>query len=442
MKIAVIGGGVSGLVSAYLISKESEKRGIKASIKLFEKESRCGGTMSSTTKDGFTVESGPNGFLDSKKETLELIKSAGLGSELLPSSRESELRFVYDGKKLWKVPEKPIEFAFSGLITPLGKARILSEIFIKKSDIPDETVGDFVRRRLGREAAEKLIDPMIRGIYAGNLDELDLDFAFHRMKELERDYGSLFKAMFKLKKGGPPPGHLTSFRNGMQELIDTIEKIGGFEVIKNFEIKEVLKNGDMWRIKAENYDEDFDKIVFTLPAYALAKIFKPVSKYAERISYQPICVVHLGYEEKLLEKKPQGFGFITLEKAKLKILGTIFSSNIFSNRAPKGMVLLSSMVGGAFNKDVLNMSDDEVINYTVNEVSRIFKSNGKPSFISFKRHIRAIPNYNLESKNMKKLIIDEIKKEKGLYLGGNAFFGIGVNDTIKRAYELSSEVFI
>jgi oxygen-dependent protoporphyrinogen oxidase len=228
----------------------------------------------------------------------------------------------------------------------------------------------------------------------------------------------------------------------MQQLIDTLEKCGRFEVIKKIEVQEVLKNGNMWRVKAENYDEDFDKIVFTLPAYALAKIFKPVSKYAERISYQPICVVHTGYDEKTLEKKPEGFGFITLEKAKLKILGTIFSSNIFSNRAPEGKILFSSMVGGALNRDVLDMSDDEVISYTVNEVSRIFNAKVNPSFISFKRHIRAIPNYNLEAKNMKKLVIDELKKEKGLYLGGNAFFGIGVNDTIKRAYELSSEVFI
>jgi len=440
MRIAVIGGGISGLSSAYLTLKEAKKRNIAIDLYIFEKENKLGGTISTIFRDGFICECGPNGFLNSKKETMDLIKDLNLENKLLVSDKESKKRYVYDGHRMWKIPEKPIEFLSSGYISFKGKLRILSEFFILPKDIENESVADFVRRRLGDEAAEKLIDPMVRGIYAGDIEKLELKSAFSRIKELENEYGSLFKAMFKLKRGGAPPGYLSSFDTGLYRLIEALETQISGRIIKGEEVLGIRKKDKFWLVKTRNAELSFDKVILSIPAYKLKEIYRPVSGLCEKIVYQPLNVVHLGYKLKNIPTKPDGFGFISLRVARTNILGAIFSSNMFKNRAPRGYTLISAMIGGAFKNEVRELGDEEVLSLVINGINQILNTHNCPEFIYHARHNNAIPNYNTGYSKIRDEIFNIIYKEEGLFLCGNAFFGVGVNDTIKRAKEISNIV--
>jgi oxygen-dependent protoporphyrinogen oxidase len=440
MKIAIIGGGISGLSAAYLTLKEAKNKNIAIELYIFEKENKLGGTISTISKNGFICEGGPNGFLNSRKETMDLIKDLDLEKKLLVSNKESKKRYVYDGNRMWKIPEKPIEFLSSGYISFKGKLRILSEFFRPAKDIENESVADFVRRRLGFEAAEKLIDPMVRGIYAGDIEKLELKSAFSRIKELEKNYGSLFKAMFKLKRGGAPTGHLASFDLGLYRLIEALEEQIQGRIIKGEEVLHIERKDKSWQVKTKSEELFFDKVILSVPAYKLKDIYKPVSELCDKIIYQPLNVVHLGYKLKKMPIKPDGFGFISLKAAKTNLLGAIYASNMFKNRAPEGHILISAMIGGAFKNEVRHISDEEIISLSINDINRILNIVDRPDFVQHWRHNNAIPNYNMGYSKIKEEIIKIIDKEEGLYLCGNAFFGVGINDTIKRAKELSNIV--
>jgi len=220
-KIAIIGAGISGLSAAYYIKKLCPG----AFVAVLEKEDFAGGKMRTCRENGFLMEEGPNGFLDNKPHTLDLVAELGFSNRLFKSSDASRRRFIFLKNRLNRLPENPLRFLASRLMSVKGKARLLVEFFIKKG-IPehDESLHDFAVRRLGMEAAERLIDPMVSGIFAGDPKNMSLRAAFPRIYELERDYGGLFKGLIAVmkekkrekKRGTPagPGGTLTSFTNG------------------------------------------------------------------------------------------------------------------------------------------------------------------------------------------------------------------------------------
>jgi len=436
--IAVLGAGLSGLSTAYLIARDFKD----AKIQVFEKSKRIGGTIfSQKTEEGFLVEAGPNGFLSGKPTTLKISEMLGIDKDYMSANKKAEKRFILKNGKLQKLPDSPGSFIFSGILNLKGKVRIAKEPFIKgyESD-EEESVAEFGKRRLGEQAVKYMLDPMVSGVFAGNVDKLSLKTCFPRIYQLEQEYGSLVKAMMKLKaKKASPSGKLTSYTNGMFHLITSLADVENLQVNLNSQVEKIEKKGDKYIVG--NCDTEFDVVVSAIPAYQLGALkFSPIEQLKEdlnSIPYPPMAIVSFSLKKGIVD----GFGFLIPSSEKREILGSLFSSQIFVNRGTESHDLITVMLGGDRNYEVKDFEMKEIIEIAVNEIAEILKIPvTELSQLSLFKWKKSIPQYY---KGHYK-IVDKVKlineNEKGFYITGNAFFGIGINDCTAASFETAKQV--
>jgi len=398
MNIAIIGGGISGLTTAFYIKQFKPE----AKITLFEKEDYLGGKMHTVNKNGFLIEEGSNGFLSNKPDTLELVKLSGLENLLLRSSDNARKRYIFH-KSLEILPESAMAFIKTPLLSIKGKLRVLGEIFTPaKKDDSDESLQDFGYRRVGKEMTDVFLDAMVAGIYASTPKKISAPAAFPAVVKLEREYGSLFKGMIaKKKKEAGPGGILMSFKGGVSTFIEQLETKIDMKIIKNKE-----------KVISNELEMDFDKVVLCSPAYDSAKILKnlspTISKKLFDIEYSPVSVVGLGYD--VLEHDLEGFGLLTTSEAKKEVLGILWDSSIFFDRAEKGKKLLRVMIGGQRNPNLALKNEDELIKMAINGIKEIMNIDATPNIVYVKKHVKAIPGVGLNdcvsnSKKCAKIVV-------------------------------------
>jgi oxygen-dependent protoporphyrinogen oxidase len=450
-RIAIIGGGIAGLSAGFFLKR---KLGDQTDLTIFEKENRLGGTIGVTREDGYIADWGPNGFLDREPLTLEFVRQTGLGDLLLPSNSKSEKRFIYRGGRLWEISANPIKFLSSGLLSVRGRLRIGLELFIrKKNNDDDETIFDFVARRIGKEAAEILIDPMVSGIFGGDARKLSLGACFPVMETMEQEYGGLIRAMIKKKKAagksgkkaGPagPAGHLTSFRGGLFTLIERLQEILKDNIALSSEIKSIARDeGGYYRIyKSDGNYEIFDYIVMATPSFTtgsmLEGISPEISQLLKQIPYANLAVVCHGYKLTDVGRPVDGFGFLVPHNQNLDILGSIWTSVIFPEQAPDGSVLFRTMLGGAKHNDMIDMGEEKLAQLAHENLAGIMNIKNTPSFEKVIVWRNAIPQYSIGHRARLKKIEAGLQSLGGIYLTGNAYTGIGLNDTIKRSHKIS-----
>ena len=404
MKIAIVGGGISGLSLAYYLQDDFE-------VTIFEKD-KWGGKAYTQKVDNYLLEEGVNGFLSNSPRTLELCEDIGI--KPIKANENAKKRFIYD-EKLIEIPTKPIDFLKSDIMPFLAKVRILMEFFIKpKCD--EESVEEFANRRFGKVFTEKMMIPMLAGIYASTPNKTSMNAAFAKLKKIECEYGSLFKGMMKLKRGGAPSGELHSFEYGMSEFINRLKEKTKAKFI-NQEIN------DIDELKS------FDKVIIATPTYEAAKILKKYKKLSEllsKIEYNPVAIVGFDYED----IKPVGFGVLTIKN---KTLGILMDKYIFPNRNA-----IRVMLGGARYPDIKYLSENDIIEIAKKDVEKITKAKN-PKFTWIKFHKKAIPNYSLGHQKLVDEIFKEARKE-GVILTGNAYKGVSFNDCIKNSYELAQRI--
>ena len=461
MKHAVIiGGGISGLATAWLLKSRAEREGIKLSLTLIEKEPQLGGKIKSIKADGYLCEWGPNGFLDSKPQTLDLCKELGAAGELLRSNDNARKRFIYSGGILNKLPENGPTFLKSRLISWPGKLRLAMEPFIPKyTGEEDETLADFGRRRLGSEALNKLIAPMVSGIFAGDPETMSLVSCFPRIAELEWEYGGLIKAMIFLAKkkkreqaagkvvasAAGPGGVLTSFKEGIETLTQImINKLTGVQLMSGTQVLEVKKGGSApYRVITEGGELDADLVIIAAPAHAgagmLGTLAPKVGALLAQIPYSSMTVLCFGYERERIALNLDGFGYLIPKEEGCNTLGTLWDSSIFQNRAPEGKVLLRSMMGGACHPEYIGLTDEEVVRRVRGDLKRIMGIDAAPSFVQVYRHEQAIPQYTVGHGKRLALLARESAKFPGLILTGNSYRGIGLNDCVAAAHRAVDE---
>lgn len=460
-KVIVVGGGISGLATAFLLRKKGGEAGIDLDVTLLEKEERVGGKIWSIKEEGYLCEWGPNGFLDSKPQTLDLCRDLGATGKLLRSNDNARKRFIYTGGALNRLPENGPMFLKSGLISWPGKLRLAMEPFIpKRTDGADETLASFGRRRLGEEALQKLISPMVSGIFAGNPETMSLRSCFPRIAELEDEYGSLIRAMIKLAKkkkqetaqgkavssAAGPGGVLTSFRWGIQELTDILaEQLGAESIVTGQTVTGLTTGGSApWRLRTATVDIDADVVVLASPAHATAGIISGVdpamAQVLGEIPYASMTVVCFGYERERIACDLNGFGYLIPKGEGMNTLGTLWDSSIFENRAPEGKVLLRSMLGGACFPDYVNLSDAEVMQRVRGDLQAIMGITAEPSFVRIFRHPQAIPQYTVGHAKRLTALQERAPAHPGLFLTGNSYRGIGLNDCAAAANRTADEV--
>lgn len=446
----IIGGGISGLSTAWLLRRQAQQSGIPLQITLLEKEPQVGGKIRSIRDNGFVCEWGPNGFLDNKPQTLELCRALGVEDRLHKSNDNARKRFIYSAGELHRLPENGPSFLKSRLLSWPGKLRLLGEPFAPPAPAGvDETLADFARRRLGQEALDKLIGPMVSGIFAGNPETMSLKSCFPRIAQLEQEYGGLFKAMLKLAKkkrqeraagqvtasAAGPGGTLTSFREGIQFLTDTLREQLGDCVRTGCGVTAVQADNGRYRVATDGCGTlQADLVIMAAPAYATAGMLAPLNAamvpLLEQIPYASLSVICCGYERQRISHPLDGFGYLIARKEGLSTLGTLWDSSMFDNRAPEDMVLLRSMAGGACLPELVNLPDGLLLSRVQDDLRLIMGIEAEPSFVRIFKHQQAIPQY-VSGHGQRLAELEALTAtHPGLLMTGNAFRGVGLNDCV------------
>jgi oxygen-dependent protoporphyrinogen oxidase len=451
VKIGIVGAGISGLATGHAVLE----RVPHADLTVFEAGPRPGGkVITEKTPEGYLCEWGVNAFLDKSPPTLELSRDLGL--DVMPADVSAKKRFVFSEGELHKLPEKPPEFFSSKLLSPGGRLRVIGEIFSGRAKKPDETLAEFGTRHLGREAFEKLIDPMASGVFAGDATKMSVKSCFPRIREVEDEYGSLIRGLIKLQKAarkagkkdtpGPGPGGvLTSFEDGMSAMTDALAAVLGERVKFNCPVQSIGRDGERYSVCLDGgTEEQFDVIVLASPAYAqaamLAELSPTLSGLVGDIGYPSLAVVCLGYEQHQVGNTMDGFGFLVPSREKRQILGTVSDSNVFPNRAPQGYSLLRTMVGGARSSELAMLADERLLDVVQSNLKEIMGVTADPVFAKIYRHERAIPQYVVGHANRLQAIENELGNFPGLVMTGNAFRGVSLNDCVVNARATADKI--
>ncbi|HSW64840.1 MAG TPA: protoporphyrinogen oxidase [Dissulfurispiraceae bacterium] len=449
-RIAIAGGGISGLSLAYALLDKNPA----LDVTVYEADTRPGGKIYTERVDSYLCEAGVNGFLDNKPATLELAKKLGLPP--IKSNDNARKRYIYFDGDLRMIPTDPAKFFLSNFLTLGGRLRMMSEYFIAKKIYDDESLKDFAVRRVGTEFYEKLLDPMASGIYAGDPEKMSIRSCFGKVYDLEQKYGGLIKgfmAVAKEKKeaggGGQveagPGGTLMSFEHGMYSLIQQLSTFLGQRLVTGKRLIETERAAHGYTLHfADGSQSDSDYVVITAPAHDMATAVKGIDSgiamQLRDIPYPALSVVAFGYRKEQLTRDLNLFGFLIPAREKRQILGTLFDTSIFPNRAPQDRVLLRVMIGGARAEERAMLPDDKLIDTAISELAAIADVKADPELIKVYRWKQAIPQYHVNHHKRIETIETALIRHKGLYLGGNAFRGVAVNDCIGNGYRLADQI--
>jgi len=447
-RVAVIGAGLAGLACAHRLLTTT-----RHDVVILEASDRVGGYLRTSRDAGYLVESGPNGFLDNAPDTLALVRELGLNAELLPSQDQARRRFVFRDGRLRLLPGTPGAFLRSDILSTGAKLRIACEPFAQRRPDGDETIHAFATRRLGTEAADVLVDPMVSGIFAGDARQLSLRASFPKMWELEEAHGGLFRALLarrrKVKASGAPVGSplgkLTSFRNGIETLPRALESALGHRVRARTRVAGLSQTSSEWTLVLDTGESlHADHIVLAAsPAAAanLIAVLEPsLAKTLVQIPSAPIAVIALGFDAESLRHPLDGFGFLVPRGQGPRILGALWESSVYAGRADEGQALIRVMAGGAHDPGFVSLGDDEAIGLVRRDLQVTMGVTAEPQMAQVIRHHEGIPQYTVGHLDRVATIDAALARLPGLHLTGHGYGGVGINHVIANARALADRL--
>ncbi|MGO9614087.1 MAG: protoporphyrinogen oxidase [Dissulfurispiraceae bacterium] len=448
MKTIIVGAGISGLSLAYALLERTPE----LDVTILEAENRPGGKIWTVKAQGFVCEAGVNGFLDNKPSTLDLASRIKLTP--IRSNDSARKRAIYTDSQLRVIPESPGAFFKSDFLSLWGRLRMVAELFVPRGHMEDESMESFAVRRVGREFFEKLLDPMASGVYAGDPSAMSIRSCFSKVYELEKNYGGLIKGFMALgresKKAGKkveagPGGTLMSFKDGMYSLVETLRQFIGDRLMTGKGVSSIDKKGNGFEVYCTDGSRyESDCVVLASPAHDSANIIRdmdrPISDILRGIPYPPVSVVALGFEKDKIQRDLNLFGFLIPGKEKRRILGTLFDSSIYANRAPEGHVLLRTLVGGARAPEIALLDDENMVSIVREELADILGIKAEPDLVWTYRWERAIPQYLVGHHGKLRRLDEAVANHNGLYLHGNAYRGVSVNDCISNSFSLAEKI--
>jgi oxygen-dependent protoporphyrinogen oxidase len=455
VRAVVVGAGISGLALAYRL----QQRMPHADLTVLEARDRPGGTVWTERRDGFQVEIGPNGFLDSKPSTIHLCRALGLDEHLLPASEAAgKNRYLFLNDRLKLLPNSFGSFLSSDLLSWHGKLGLLFERFRRPRRTPaDESIDAFARRRAGKEVADVFADALVTGIFAGDPALLSVRAAFPRLALLEEQYGSVLKGMARTARqrraeaaargaAYSRPGKMWSLREGLRRMIEALQGRLKPPPVLGICVQRIERTGrPAWTVHGEGQDRwPADAVVLTCPADQQAALVADLdAELADRIggiAYNRVAVVALGYRQADVPHNLNGFGYIIPQRRRRDVLGVQWCSSIFPGRAPAGMVLLRAMCGGWHRADVPGWDDARLLDAVRADLRQALGVEAAPAFHHIVRWDRAIPQYHLGHLERVAWIEARAERYPGLFLGGNAYRGVALNDCTEQGEVLAGRV--
>lgn len=440
----IIGGGITGLAAGFFL----KQRHGQDDFLVLEAAPKTGGNIDTTREDGFTVEHGPNGFLDNVPETLALAEALGLST--VRSDDAARKRFLICRGKPVRVPEGGLAFLRSPLLSLPGRFRVFGEPFARKRPPGDETVFNFAARRIGPEAAEVLVDTMVKGVFAGDSRALSLKSAFPKMADMEARHGSLVRAMLAkmakrltghrdAKAGGPagPGGVLTSFQGGLSTLIQCLSDQLAGRIETSAEVMALRHERGTFQAITRDRTYTAGKVLLAVPAPQAAAILDrslpAAAGLLRQIPSSPVTVAAMAFDRAAFPHPLDGFGFLVPDREKSCLLGCLWTSSIFPGRAPDGKVLLRAMLGGMRQPNLSAMPDERLLVITQAALKDCLGTLPLPDKHWIFRYPNGIAQYPPGHGDRLKALSLILDTMPGLCVAGNAYEGISVNLCIVQA---------
>ncbi|MEA3245128.1 MAG: protoporphyrinogen oxidase [Gemmatimonadota bacterium] len=398
-RLVVIGGGISGLAAAWAAADAAHRAGERLEVVVLERDREVGGKARSHREDGWLVEGGPSGFLRGKPEFERLIAAAGMTDAVVDARAAARRRFVYRAGALRLIRPSPVSLVRSGILGVGGAVRLAGEVVVPRARPHghDETVWEFAVRRIGVQAADRLVAPMCLGVFAGDAKRLSLQSAFPRMAALERDHGGLIRGLIA-KRGRMSTGSLASFRDGMQSLPLALAERGGFTVARDVEVMRLGHDGRRWAIATRRSGTvTADAVVLAVEPWVASGIVGSIAPAAATalgdIPCPSVAVVALGFGPAARARIPDGFGVLVSRGEGVRMLGNLWETSLYPGRGPDGGILVRAMLGGAVDPDIASLDDAAVLALAEDEVGRLYGLAEAPVFRRVVRIAKAIPQY-------------------------------------------------
>jgi oxygen-dependent protoporphyrinogen oxidase len=448
--IVVLGAGISGLTTAYLLSKKG------FDVTILEKKNEVGGSVDTFFENGYLFDRGPNSGLETTPVLSQLVNDLGLQDELVYADKTSNKRYILRNNELHPLPMSPSLFLKTRLFSSKAKFRLMAEPFVGRSeDGYNQSIAEFVKRRLGKEFLDYAIDPFVAGVYAGNAEDLSVKSAFPKLYDLEEKYGGLIigtvRSMRERKQRAEKAkqsAKMFSFKKGMGVLTKALSDNLSGKVLLFSEAIKIEKDSHGYKIIYNHAGStktiSADIIISTIPAYAASPLFKSIDEnlctHLDTIYYPPVLVLFLGYNKSDICRSLDGFGFLIPSKERKSFLGAIWSSTIFPYRVPDDKAAFTLFIGGARDPEVGNTDKEILIGKVREEFQKLMMIDAGPVYVSYKYWNRAIPQYNIGYVEHEKYFDRFEKINPGLILSGNYRGGISIGDCLKNAELITNKV--
>jgi len=439
--VAIIGAGITGLTAGFYL----KRKGVP--VTLYEAGDRVGGVIQSIREHGYLAEFGPNTILETSPRVTQLVMDAGLAARRLDPHPRATARYVVRYARPIAMPGSPLGFFTTKLFTARAKLAVLREPFVpRRRDGREESVAEFVLRRLGREFLDHAIDALVAGVYAGDPYRLSVPQAFPKLGQLEARYGSLIRGQIFGARERKRRGEIAkdrapkfSFDEGLQVLPETLRERLGEAVRLNTAVTRLARTAEGWtldlRARGQPARAEHSAVVYAGTAFQLAglevQVAAPLSLGAlAGIRYPPVASVVLGFRREDVAHPCEGFGMLIPRIEGFRILGTIFSSSLFPNRAPAGHLTLTSYIGGERHPELASLPPDKLFALTCEDLRVLLGVRGRPTFQHSVFYPRAIPQYNVGYGRFRELLADGERQAPGLFFAGHYREGISLSDTI------------
>jgi len=421
-------------------------------VAVLEHSRRIGGVIRSEQLHGYTIDHAANCLMNYLPEVNYLCETVGLSTQQVFRQTKAEKRYMVRQGQVIRVPTRALELITSRYWSPTTKLRMLLEPLVPKSgSTAQESVADFIRRRFGSEIYERGIEPFIAGTLAGDAERVCAKSALPRFSELERQYGSIIKGALIRKFRGNHlayPRHLFSFTTGMEALPIAIGEHLGSDLYTDTQVLAIERQGQHWLLTTESGGDtellEADAVIMATPAVAAANLLHPLSgllaSQLRSIVYAPMAVLTLGFDVEDIDHPLDGIGCLIPALERKQVLGMLWNSSLFVQRAPTDKALITCYMGGMLNPGILEYADQELSDQAMQEMKALLGIHRDPEFIRLIRHARGLPQYHLGHQQRLQRIAEQLRLLPGLYLTGNYLNGVSVRDCIARGKKVAQEV--